>query len=40
MLPLVRHVQEACQPDRATVVADVGMFSADNKKAIIEAGLG
>nr|WP_144018384.1 IS1634 family transposase [Corynebacterium glutamicum] len=39
MLPMIRRFQEAYQLDHVTVVADAGMFSADNKKAIIEAGL-
>ncbi|MCK2200997.1 IS1634 family transposase [Corynebacterium callunae] len=39
MLPMIKQFQQAYQLDRVTVVADAGMFSADNKKAIIEAGL-
>lgn len=39
MLPMIKQFQQVHQLDRVTVVADAGMFSADNKKAIIEAGL-
>lgn len=40
MLPMIRRFQQAYGLDDITVVADAGMFSAANKRAIAEAGLG
>jgi len=39
MIPMITRLKEAYQLDDITVVADAGMFSAGNKKAVIEAGL-
>lgn len=39
MLPMIRAFQGAYNLDKVTIVADAGMFSADNKKAIVAAGL-
>nr|WP_244977360.1 IS1634 family transposase [Corynebacterium lizhenjunii] len=39
MLPMIRAFQAAYNIDQVTVVADAGMFSADNKTALVEAGL-
>ena len=40
MLPMIEQLQRTYDLTRVTVVADSGMFSAANKKSIIEAGLG
>ncbi|WP_231367289.1 IS1634 family transposase [Schaalia sp. ZJ405] len=39
MLPMIRAFQAAYNIDQITVVADAGMFSAENKTALVEAGL-
>lgn len=39
MLPMIRRMQEAYKLSGVTVVADAGMFSAGNKKAIVDSGL-
>ncbi|WP_425321658.1 IS1634 family transposase [Corynebacterium lizhenjunii] len=39
LLPMIRAFQSAYNLDRVTIVADAGMFSAENKTAIVEAGL-
>ncbi|WP_042440057.1 IS1634 family transposase [Corynebacterium halotolerans] len=39
MLPMIRRFQESFDVDDITVVADAGMFSSGNKKAIVDAGL-
>ena len=39
MLPMIRRFQDSFDADDITVVADAGMFSAGNKKAIVDAGL-
>lgn len=39
MLPMIRRFQDSFNADDITVVADAGMFSAGNKKAIVDAGL-
>ncbi len=39
MLPMIKDFQSAYSLDQVTVVADAGMFSADNKTAIVDAGL-
>lgn len=39
MLPMIRRFQDSFHADDITIVADAGMFSAGNKKAIVEAGL-
>nr|WP_297105498.1 transposase [Tessaracoccus sp.] len=40
MLPMIEQLQRTYDLTRVTVVADSGMFSAGNKKSIIDAGLG
>lgn len=40
MLPMIRRFQTAYQLEDVTLVADAGMFSAANKQAIADAGLG
>nr|BFF05836.1 IS1634-like element IS1549 family transposase [Brevibacterium otitidis]BFF07027.1 IS1634-like element IS1549 family transposase [Brevibacterium otitidis]BFF08183.1 IS1634-like element IS1549 family transposase [Brevibacterium otitidis] len=40
MLPMIQSLAQAYNLDDITVVADAGMFSAANKKAIVDAGLG
>ena len=39
MLPMIRRMQEAYKLSGVTIVADAGMFSAANKKAIVDSGL-
>ena len=39
LLPMIRRFQDTFDADDITVVADAGMFSAGNKKAIVDAGL-
>lgn len=39
MLPMIRRLQESYNVDDITVVADAGMFSEGNKKAIGDGGL-
>lgn len=39
MLPMIHTFQESFNVDGITVVADAGMFSSGNKKAIVDAGL-
>lgn len=39
MLPMIHTFQESFNVDDITVVADAGMFSSGNKKAIVDAGL-
>lgn len=39
MILMITRLKEAYQLDDITVVADAGMFSAGNKKAVVEAGL-
>lgn len=39
MLPMIRRMQEAYKLSGVTVVDDAGMFSAANKKAIVDSGL-
>lgn len=39
MLPMIKAFQAAYKLDKVTIVADAGMFSADNKTAIVKAGL-
>ena len=40
MMPMIQRLQHAYDLTQVTVVADAGMFSARNKQAIIDAGLG
>lgn len=40
MIPMINRLQQAYDLTQVTVVADAGMFSASNKQAIIDAGLG
>lgn len=40
MMPVIKRLQQAYDLSQVTVVADAGMFSAGNKQAIIDAGLG
>lgn len=40
MLPVIRHFQDAYRVEKVTVVADAGMVSDSNKKALDAAGLG
>ncbi len=40
MMPMIQRLQQAYDLSQVTVVADAGMFSARNKQAIIDAGLG
>lgn len=40
MLPMIRRFQQAYDLDDVTIVADAGMFSEGNKKAIVDADLG
>ncbi|QPK79285.1 IS1634 family transposase [Corynebacterium lizhenjunii] len=40
MLPMIQRLAQAYNLDDITVVADAGMFSAANKQAIVDAGLG
>lgn len=39
MVPMIQRLRDAYQLDDITVVADAGMFSAGNKKAVVDAGL-
>ena len=39
MVPMIQRLRDAYGLDDITVVADAGMFSAGNKKAVVDAGL-
>lgn len=40
MIPMIEQLQRTYDLTQVTVVADAGMFSAANKQAIVDAGLG